>query len=67
MYQMKSLDVVATTRALPDASVAKGQVGTVVELLDVHTVLVEFADHHGVAYAMAPIPVALLELRQTSN
>lgn len=61
---MKLLDVVATKRAFPQEHVAEGQVGTIVEELDDDTVLVEFDDLNGVAYAIAPIPVvALLELK----
>lgn len=57
---MKLLDVVAAMQDFPDKHVAKGQVGTVVEELDDKNVLVEFADLNGVAYAISPIPVALL-------
>lgn len=63
---MKVLDVVATLHALPEQRVGIGQVGTVVEELDNDHVLVEFADLHGVAYAIAPIPVGrLIELKHT--
>lgn len=54
---MKLLDVVATVEDLPEARLAKGQVGTIVEELDIDVVLVEFADLGGVAYAIEPIPV----------
>ena len=59
---MKLLDVVATQRAFLEEHVAEGQVGTIVEELDENTVLVEFADLNGVAYAITPI---LLELKDT--
>lgn len=62
---MKYLDVVATTEAMPDERLEKGQVGTVVEVLDGDVALVEFSDMEGVAYALAPIPVGkLMVLKQ---
>lgn len=57
---MKLLDVVATLQDFPKQQVVIGQVGTVVEELDGEHVLVEFADLNGVAYAIAPMPVAQL-------
>lgn len=57
---MKLLDVVATLQDFPERNVARGQVGTIVEELDGNNVLVEFSDMEGVAYAIAPIPVAML-------
>ncbi len=55
---MKLLDVVATMRDLPERQVTMGQVGTVVEVLDVDNVLVEFAGPNGVAYAIEAVPVS---------
>jgi hypothetical protein len=49
------LDVVALLDDLPERSLARGQVGTVVEELDGCTVLVEFSDDDGRSYAMAPV------------
>lgn len=61
---MKLLDVVAMVEDMPEAHIAKGQVGTIVDELDRETVLVEFADLDGVAYAIEPIPCRkLMELR----
>ena len=57
---MKLLDVVATLQDLPDVPLEKGQVGTVVETLDGETVLVEFADLEGIAYAIVPVSASLL-------
>ena len=54
------LDVVALLADLPAVGLARGQVGTVVELLDEQTVLVEFSDDDGRAYAIAPCPRANL-------
>ena len=57
---MKLLDVVAILQDFPEQNVAKGQVGTIVEKLDANNVLVEFANLEGVAYAISPIPEAML-------
>lgn len=60
----KTLDVVALLADLPDAGLAQGQVGTVVETLDRETVMVEFSDDDGRAYAVLPCPISgLLTLR----
>ncbi len=50
------LDVVALLTDLPAQSLARGQVGTVIEQLDGETLLVEFSDDQGRAYALAPCP-----------
>ncbi len=50
------LDVVALLADLPVEGLARGQVGTVVELLDDKTALVEFSDDDGRAYAIVPCP-----------
>lgn len=47
------LDVVALLADAPSAGVKRGQVGTVVENLDDQTVLVEFSDDKGHAFALA--------------
>jgi uncharacterized protein DUF4926 len=52
------LDVVALLADLPAQRLARGQVGTVVERLDDETLLVEFSDEQGRAYAVAPCPRA---------
>ena len=52
------LDVVALLTDLPAQRLARGQVGTVVEKLDDKTLLVEFSDDQGSAYAIAPCPRA---------
>ena len=48
------LDVVALLTDLPAQQLARGQVGTIVEQLDDRTLLVEFSDDQGRAYAVAP-------------
>jgi len=52
------LDVVALLQDLPAQRLARGQVGTIVEQLDDKTLLVEFSDDQGHAYAIAPCPQA---------
>jgi hypothetical protein len=49
-----ALDVVALLADLPAKGLARGHVGTVIESLDEATVLVEFSDEEGRAYALAP-------------
>jgi hypothetical protein len=50
------LDVVALLTDLPAQRLACGQVGTIVEQLDDKTLLVEFSDDQGCAYAVADRP-----------
>ena len=52
------LDAVALLTDLPAQQLTRGQVGTVVEQLDDKTLLVEFSDDQGRAYALAPCPRA---------
>jgi hypothetical protein len=52
------LDVVALLADLPTQQLARGQVGSIVEELDDKTLLVEFSDDQGRAYAVAPCPRA---------
>jgi len=52
------LDVVALLADLPAEGLARGQVGTVVEMLDDKTALVEFSGNDGRAYAIVPCPIA---------
>ncbi len=51
---VSALDVVALLADLPAQGLARGQVGTVVELLDENTALIEFSDDDGRAYAVVP-------------
>ncbi len=57
---MKPLDVIALIEDIPERRLCKGQVGTIVEELDEHTALIEFADLNGIAYAIEPIDHTLL-------
>ena len=54
------LDVVALLTDLPVQRLTRGQVGTIIEQLDDETLLVEFSDDQGRAYAVAPCPQAHL-------
>jgi Domain of unknown function (DUF4926) len=49
------LDVVALLDDMPERSLASGQVGTVVEVLDAASLLVEFSDDDGRPYAVTPV------------
>lgn len=49
---IKLLDVVALDVDLPGLSLVRGQVGTVVEVLEEGVFAVEFADHEGQTYAL---------------
>jgi hypothetical protein len=48
------LDVVALLADRPADTLARGQVGTVVDTLQGDAVLVEFSDDHGRPYAVVP-------------
>lgn len=52
---MELLSEVAVLRDMPDKGLVRGQVGTVVELLDPSVAEVEFCDDQGRAYAMAAL------------
>ena len=49
---IQTLSVVALLGDLPEHGLVRGQVGTIVELLDEDTVEVEFSDDEGRTYAM---------------
>jgi hypothetical protein len=48
-------DVVALLADLPAKHLVRGQVGTIVELLDAATAMVEFSDDEGRAFAIAAV------------
>lgn len=58
------LDVVALTEGIPDRNLARGQVGTVVEVLGDDVFEVEFSDNEGRTYDMAAIPASELIVLQ---
>jgi Domain of unknown function (DUF4926) len=45
---------------IPDENLVRGQVGTVVDLLDGISALIEFSDDEGKGYAIVPIHKSLL-------
>ena len=55
-HPINLLDVVALTEDLPARNLSRGQVGTVVELLDDGVFEVEFSDNQGRTYAMLAVP-----------
>jgi len=57
---MKTLDVVALTKDIPEKHLRRGQVGTVVEPLAGGVLEVEFSDLDGIAYAMCAVPDSAL-------
>jgi hypothetical protein len=57
---VRNLQTVALLKARPASGLTRGQVGTIVEVLDAATALVEFSDDDGRAYAIEPFPRAEL-------
>lgn len=53
-------DVVALLADVPEANLARGQVGTIVEVLSSTKLLVEFSDDDGKAYSIVPVFTANL-------
>jgi hypothetical protein len=60
MDTFEILDVVVLTEALPLLNLRKGELGTIVEVLDEDVFLVEFADSKGVTYAMPVLSANVL-------
>ena len=58
--KIELLDVVVLTNSMPNLRLRKGELGTVVELLDKDVFLVEFADTTGTTYAMTALSAAEL-------
>ncbi len=58
--EIHDLDVVAVLVDIPDENLVRGQVGTVVDLLDGILALVEFSDDEGRGWAFAAIHNSLL-------
>ena len=55
MNKIQLLDVVALTEDLPERKLRRGQVGTVVEILDEGVFEVEFSNTDGRTYAMLAV------------
>lgn len=54
--RLNTLDVVALLADRPEAGLARGQVGTVIEQFGDDNLLVEFSDDQGRAYAVVTCP-----------
>jgi hypothetical protein len=66
MTDFELLAVVAILRDQPEHSLARGQVGTIVERLGDGAFLVDFCDQEGRSYAIAPFRAEeLIRLRHT--
>ncbi|HXO01861.1 MAG TPA: DUF4926 domain-containing protein [Stellaceae bacterium] len=52
---IRLLDVVALTTDIPEKQLQRGQVGTVVEVLERDSFEVEFCDDEGRTYALEPL------------
>jgi len=48
-------NTVALLTNLPNEKLVKGSIGTIVEILDDSTFLVEFSDNNGIAYAFVEL------------
>lgn len=59
-HKINLLDVVALTEEVPERGLARGQVGTVVELLAPDVFEVEFCDDNGRTYALLALPAKQL-------
>jgi hypothetical protein len=55
MTDLELFDVVALLRDLPEQGLARGQVGTVVELYSPQDAEVDFVDGEGYTYALATL------------
>jgi Domain of unknown function (DUF4926) len=53
-------DVVALLADVPEAKLARGQVGTVVEVLSPTKFIIEFSDDDGMAYSIAALDASLV-------
>lgn len=53
--ELKSLNVVALTEDVLQHGLRRGQVGTIVEILDADVFEVEFVDNSGRTYATVPL------------
>ena len=59
-HKINLLEVVALTEDVPERGLARGQVGTVVELLAPDVFEVEFCDDNGRTYALLALPAKQL-------
>jgi len=55
MHDFELLSVIALLRDLPEHGLIRGQVGTIVEILQPNVFEVEFSDENGITYAELPV------------
>ena len=69
MTELELLTTVALLEDVPAEGLRRGQVGTIVELLEANVYEVEFIDEGGQTYAMAPLHAdqLILLLHQPSS
>ena len=70
MRSFELLDIVALTADIPEKGLMRGQVGTVVELLDSKNFEIEFCDNDGHTYAMESVDsnnIMLLNYHAVAN
>ena len=60
--ELKLLDVVAIVEDAPEHHLVRGQMGTVVEILEPGLLLIEFSDRNGEMYALASLRAEQLML-----
>ena len=60
METFNELDVVGLTTDLAEKHLRRGTLGTVLEVLDTDTYLIEFADKQGVAYSFVVLNASQL-------
>jgi uncharacterized protein DUF4926 len=60
IQDIRVLDVIALTKDIPESSLLRGQVGTVVESLGPDMFEVEFVDNDGRTYATLPLNASQL-------
>lgn len=64
--RLKLFDVVTVLSPIPTHALLEGKTGTVVEILDEASVLIEFAGEDGGAKAVVPMPIVQLARVTTS-
>ena len=60
METFEILDVIVLTEAIPVLNLRKGELGTIVEILEKDIFLVEFADSKGTTYSMPALNANIL-------
>jgi len=60
MDRIENLDIVALLKNLPEENLKRGDIGTIVEILDENNFLVEFSDSNGRTVKMAEMESSIL-------